>query len=97
MISRSSVVALALSAPSIVIFAPPPVCVSIVISSSTVTAPVMETAPFEFVDIVPFKTVGPVMVISSISVVAPSIAFKVTVPVPEARLVISVTVPSAVP
>ena len=93
-ISRSSVVLVGSSVPLIVTFAPPPVAVSIATSPLIVVLPVISIAPSDAVVIAPFNVVGPVIFISSISVL---IAFTVTAAPPPSRLVISVTALPAVP
>ena len=81
--------------PVIVTFAPPPVAVSIAkVATSTVVFPVIPITPLFAVVIFPCNLVGPVIVISSIFV---SIAFTVTVPVPEVRPAIFVVLPPDVP
>jgi len=59
-----------------------------------VVLPVISSAPLDAVVIAPFNVVGPVIFISSISVL---IAFTVTAAPPPSRLVISVTALPFVP
>ena len=76
---------------------PPPLDVSITIAPvSRVTLPVIPKVPFVLVLIFPCKVVGPVMAMSLIFVVAPSIRLRDTVPVPESS-VKSVAVPPLPP
>ena len=76
---------------------PPPLEVSITIAPvARLTLPVIPKVPLVPVLTFPFKVVGPVMVISFISVVAPSIRLRDTVPVPASSTK-SVVVLPAVP